>query len=50
MSNLLEGDQLVNSLKQLVICFGPHMKEAGTYEQAEDTLLRLEEVDKNYHK
>ena len=50
MAEKLEGEELVTSLKQLIISFSPYLKEAGTVEQAEETLLHLEENDENFHR
>lgn len=46
----LEGEELIQNLKQLVISFDPHIKESGSVEQAEETLLHLEENDENFHR
>ena len=50
MAELLEGEDLVKSLKQLVISFGPYIREAGSAEQAEELLLHMEESDENFHR
>lgn len=46
----LEGEELLVSLRQLIQSFEPHIREAGSADQAEDTLLHLEENDENFHK
>ena len=46
----LEGEELVNSLKDLIINLGPYVRDAGSVEQAESTLTHLEEVDNRFHK
>ena len=46
----LSGDQLIASLKQLILNSGPMIKDAGSQEQAEDVLLHLEESDENFHR
>ena len=46
----LESEELVQNLRQLVISFEPHIREAGSAEQAEDSLLHLEENDENFHR
>ena len=46
----LEGEVLLNSLRHLIFSFEPYIREAGSPEQAEETLLHLEENDENFHK
>jgi hypothetical protein len=46
----LEGEVLLNSLRQLIFSFEPYIREAGSADQAEETLLHLEENDENFHK
>jgi len=46
----LEGDELVQNLKQLLISFEPHIREAGSSDQAEEAILQLEENDENFHR
>ncbi|KAL8584561.1 hypothetical protein ACOMHN_016880 [Nucella lapillus] len=46
----LEGEDLMNSLRHLIYSFEPYIREAGSAEQAEETLLHLEENDENFHK
>ncbi|XP_076469965.1 protein broad-minded-like isoform X2 [Babylonia areolata] len=46
----LEGEELLNNLRQLIYSFEPYIREAGSAEQAEETLLHLEENDENFHK
>ena len=50
MADHLEGEELVASLKQLVISFCPYIKEAGSVEQAEDSIVRMEENNENFHR
>ena len=50
MAEDLEGDILINGLKQLVVSFGPFIQDAGQYEQAEDNIIRMEEHDPNFHR
>ncbi|KAK2153058.1 hypothetical protein LSH36_309g01038 [Paralvinella palmiformis] len=45
-----EIDELVASLKQLLPSFAPHIKDAGSVEQAEPALVHMEENDENFHK
>lgn len=46
----LEGEELLVNLRQLISSFEPYIREAGSSEQAEETLLHLEESDENFHK
>ena len=46
----LEGEELVASLKQLVISFCPYIKESGSVEQAEDSIVHMEENNENFHR
>ncbi|KAK3607380.1 hypothetical protein CHS0354_022540, partial [Potamilus streckersoni] len=46
----LEGDDLVQNLRNFVISLEPHIRETGTIDQVEETLLHLEENDQNFHK
>lgn len=46
----LEHEDLVQSLKQLVISFEPHIREAGSADNVEETLRHLEENDENFHR
>ncbi len=50
MSDVLEGEELVASLRQLVISFRPYIREAGSAEQAEEALLHMEEINENFHR
>lgn len=46
----LEGEELVQNLRQLVINFETHIREAESVDQIEETLRNLEEIDENFHK
>ncbi|XP_052230944.1 protein broad-minded-like isoform X2 [Dreissena polymorpha] len=46
----LEGDELVQHLRQLVISCEPHIREAGSVENVEETLQHLEENDDKFHR
>ncbi|XP_061197318.1 protein broad-minded-like [Saccostrea echinata] len=46
----LEGEDLKNNIRQLVIDFEPHIREAGNFEIAEETLLHLEENEQHFHR
>ena len=46
----LEGDDLVTSLRQLVVSFAPHIKVAGSAERALDAITHLEEYDEKFHR
>lgn len=46
----LEGEELVQNLRQLVISFEPQIREAGTVDQAEEALYHLEENDEYFHR
>ena len=46
----LEGDDLVQNLRQLVINCDSHIREAGSIENVEETLLHLEENDDKFHR
>jgi hypothetical protein len=46
----LESEELVQNLRQLVISFEPHIREAGSTEHVEETLHHLEENDENFHR
>ncbi|KAL5021697.1 hypothetical protein ScPMuIL_000852 [Solemya velum] len=46
----LEGEELVQNLRHLVINFEPHIREAESVDQIEETLRNLEEIDENFHK
>ncbi|KAK7505391.1 hypothetical protein BaRGS_00003553 [Batillaria attramentaria] len=46
----LEGEDLLQNLRQLVLSFEPYIREAGGADQAEEILLHLEENDENFHK
>lgn len=46
----LESEDLVQNLRQLVISFEPHIREAGSVEHVEETLHHLEENDENFHR
>lgn len=46
----LEGEGLLNSLRQLIHSFEPYIREAVSTDQVEETLLHLEENDENFHK
>ncbi|XP_052063658.1 protein broad-minded-like isoform X2 [Mytilus californianus] len=46
----LEGEDLVQNLRQLVISFEPQIREAGTVDQSEEALYHLEENDEHFHR
>ena len=46
----LEGEQLYRSLRQLVLSFEPHIRDAESLSQTEEALQHLEENDENFHK
>ncbi|XP_041376240.1 protein broad-minded-like isoform X2 [Gigantopelta aegis] len=46
----LEGEQLFRSLRQLVLSFEPHIRDAESLSQTEEALQHLEENDENFHK
>ncbi|CAL1530647.1 unnamed protein product [Lymnaea stagnalis] len=46
----LQGEDLKHALKELITSWNPIIKEAGSYEAAEDNLLHLEENDENFHR
>ncbi|WAR13306.1 BROMI-like protein [Mya arenaria] len=46
----LEGEELVQNLRQLVISCEPHIREAGSIENVEETLHHLEENDDKFHR
>ncbi|KAL4234490.1 hypothetical protein ACF0H5_006135 [Mactra antiquata] len=46
----LESEELVQNLRHLVISFEPHIREAGSVENAEETLHHLEENDEHFHR
>ena len=46
----LEGDDLKRGLHELIVSWENIIREAGSLEAAEDTLLHLEENDENFHK
>ena len=50
MADHLDGEELVASLKQLVISFCPYIKESGSVEQAEDSIVHMEENNENFHR
>ena len=50
MPDHLAGEELVASLKQLVISFCPYIKESGSVEQAEDSIVHMEENNENFHR
>ena len=50
MPEHLAGEELVASLKQLVISFCPYIKESGSVEQAEDSIVHMEENNENFHR
>lgn len=47
---MMEGEELVNNLKHLVLGFEPHVREAGSLEQVEDILQHLEENEQHFHR
>ncbi|XP_064610719.1 protein broad-minded-like isoform X2 [Liolophura sinensis] len=47
---MMEGEELVNNLKHLVLGFEPHVREAGSLEQVEDVLQHLEENEQHFHR
>ncbi|CAG5121521.1 unnamed protein product [Candidula unifasciata] len=46
----LEGAELKKGLRELITSWESIVREAGSFEQVEDTLLHLEENDENFHK
>lgn len=46
----MEGEELINGIKQLVISVEKYMQEAGSFEQAEERIRHLEENDEEFHK
>ncbi|GFR74597.1 protein broad-minded-like [Elysia marginata] len=46
----LEGEDLKRGLHELIVSWENIIREAGSLEAAEDTLLHLEENDENFHK
>lgn len=46
----LEGEDLKNNIRQLIIDFEPHIRESGNFEIAEETLIHLEESDQHFHR
>lgn len=46
----LEGEDLKRGLKELITSWEPIIKDAESFEQAEETLLHLEENDENFHR
>ena len=46
----LEGEELKENLRQLIIRFDPHIKEAGSSDQVEEAILHMEENDENFHR
>lgn len=46
----LEGEDLKNNIRQLIIDFEPHIREAGNFELAEETLIHLEESEQHFHR
>ncbi|XP_074644785.1 protein broad-minded-like [Tubulanus polymorphus] len=46
----LDGEPLLGSLRQLINSFEHHVRDVTTVEQAEDSILRMEENDRNFHK
>nr|XP_022341872.1 protein broad-minded-like isoform X4 [Crassostrea virginica] len=46
----LEGEDLKNNIRQLIIDFEPHIREAGNFEIAEETLIHLEENEQHFHR
>ena len=50
MAEATDSQELVPSLKQLIIGFGPYLRQSGSVEQAEDSILHMEENDENFHR
>lgn len=46
----LEGEDLKRNLRELITSWEHIIRDAGSLDQAEDTLLHLEENDENFHK
>lgn len=46
----LDREELQRGLRELVISLEGVIRDAGSLEQAEDTLLHLEENDESFHK
>ncbi|XP_060080662.1 protein broad-minded-like [Ylistrum balloti] len=46
----LEGDDLIQNLRHLLINFDPHIREAGSSDQVEEALVHMEENDENFHR
>lgn len=41
---------LIKKIRQLLVSLEPHIRDAGTFQQAEETLRHLEEYEDNFHK
>lgn len=41
---------LIKKIHQLLVSLEPHIRDAGTFQQAEETLRHLEEYEDNFHK
>ena len=50
MLRSVHGDFIVSSLQQILHTIEPNMQASGSVEQTEELLLRLEEIDENFHK
>ena len=42
--------ELIDSLKQLLIQFAPHIQNVGSVEEAHHAFLHMEESDEYFHK
>ena len=50
-STKLEGEELIDSLKGLVMACGPSISQAdGDLKSAEENIIHMEEKDENFHK
>jgi hypothetical protein len=43
-------EHLIKCIKQLVIHTMPYLREAGSYEAAEESLIHMEENDEHFHR
>ncbi|XP_064641572.1 protein broad-minded-like isoform X2 [Lineus longissimus] len=49
-SSKLEGEYLVSSLRQLIRNWEPYIRDSEDVEQTEESIIRMEENDENFHK
>jgi hypothetical protein len=49
-STKLEGEYLVSSLRQLIRNWEPYIRDSEGVEQTEESIIRMEENDENFHK